>query len=309
MELCDLTTERRNPATAEIDAVSTLDMLEMLNREDQRVAICVHEVLPQTAQAVEQIVRGMRAGGRLFYVGCGTSGRLAVCDAVECPPTFGTGLEQVQALIAGGREAMFAAIEGSEDDRAAAAQLILAHKLQAPDVIVGLTASGRTPFVLEAMDTARAQGAFTIGICNNRGAELGRHVQLCIEVEVGPEAITGSTRLKAGSAQKMILNMLSTACMVQLGKVYQNLMVDVQPTNQKLRQRCLHIISQATGIEGSEAQALFDASGENCKTAIVMQRLGIAREQARALLQQNQGSVRKTVEAVSQYDLKMKERV
>jgi N-acetylmuramic acid 6-phosphate etherase len=290
-------TEQRNPNTIEIDRMTTLEALTVMNREDATVAGVVQAALPQIAAAVDLIVAKLRAGGRLFYVGAGTSGRLGVLDAAECIPTFNTDPETVQGLIAGGERAMRRAVEGAEDDEALARSDLAQCNLTDDDVIVGIAASGRTPYVRSALAYAGEVGAGTVAIsCNADGPILGQ-AECPIPLPVGPEVITGSTRLKAGTSQKMVLNMLSTISMVQLGKVYGNLMVDVQPTNGKLVQRAQRMVAEIVGCDDDTAAHLLTASGDHVKTAVIMGLLGVDRETARARLTHTHGHLRPVLEA------------
>jgi len=288
-------TEQSNPRSAHIDQLSTLEMLTCMNDEDARVAVAVRAVLPAIAQAVDIIVDRLERGGRLLYVGAGTSGRLGVLDASECPPTFNTPPEQVQAIIAGGQAAITAAVEGAEDDPAAGRDDLIARNVSAADVVVGIAASGQTPYVLGAIAAANAVGAATIGIACNIPSPLLDSAQIKIGAIVGPEVISGSTRLKAGTAQKMILNMLSTASMIQLGKVYGNLMVDVQTTNAKLVGRARRIVAQIVGVDEIEAARLLAMTDYDVKTAVVVGRLGIDPAAARARLEQARGRLREII--------------
>ena len=237
----ELTTEQINPATAHIDQCSTLEMVRLINDEDKKVAAAVERVLPQIAQAVDAIAAGFTRGGRLFYIGAGTSGRLGVLDASECPPTFGVSPDMVQGLIAGGESAMFKAVEGAEDNRTLAEQDLIAREFCAADVLVGITASGRTPYVLGGVEFAKKIGAVTVGVSCVENSALAQAVDIAITPVTGAEALTGSTRMKAGTATKMVLNMLTTAAMIKIGKVRGNLMVCVQATNDKLRDRARRI--------------------------------------------------------------------
>ncbi|NPV09715.1 MAG: N-acetylmuramic acid 6-phosphate etherase [Anaerolineae bacterium] len=277
-------TESRNPRTEHIDALPTLDVVRLINEEDARVAPAVAEALPQIARAVDVVVDCLRSGGRVFYVGAGTSGRLAVLDAVELVPTFGAPPDLVVPLIAGGTEALTRSIEGAEDRADWGRRDLVEAGVRAGDVVVGLAASGTTPYVLGAVEAAREVGAVTVGVCCNASAPLLEAVDIPIAVLVGPEVITGSTRMKAGTAQKMVLNTISTAAMIRMGKVYGNLMVDVQVTNAKLARRARNIVSQVTGLEPAEAEALLDRTGNEVKTAIVVGLLGLSPEEARRRL-------------------------
>jgi len=278
--LNELLTEQTNPASEGIDARPTEEILRIINAEDHKVAPAVAAEIPKIARAVDLIVDRLSRGGRLFYIGAGTSGRLGVLDASECPPTFRVPPEMVQGIIAGGEAALARSTEAAEDDPEAGARDLKARGFTAGDVLVGIAASGRTPYVLGAVRAARAMGAATIGICSNPGSELARMVDVAIAPVTGPEIIAGSTRLKAGTATKLVLNMLSTAAMIRLGHVYGNLMVNVQPTNSKLAARARRIVCQAAGVCEEEAARLLEASGGNVKVAIVMARLGLDREAA-----------------------------
>ncbi len=273
-------TEARNPRTMSIDRCDTPGILALLQAEDASVAEVVRGALPQLALAVEAAVAALRAGGRLIYVGAGTSGRLGVLDAVECVPTFGVEPWQVVGLIAGGAEALLQAVEGAEDDAEAGQRDLLGLEPSPRDLVVGLAASGRTPYVLGALEAARAAGARTAAIACNRPSPLLEAAEIAIPLVVGPEAITGSTRLKAGTAQKMALNLLSTAAMIRLGKVYGNLMVDLRVTNQKLAQRAVRIVSDVAGVDAERAAYLLGETGWRVKPAIVMAVLGLSAGEA-----------------------------
>ncbi len=290
-------TEQRNPRTTDIDRMTTLEALTVMNKEDASVAGVVQNALPQIAAAVDLIVARLRTGGRLFYVGAGTSGRLGVLDAAECIPTFNTDPKTVQGLIAGGEGAMLRAVEGAEDNEALARAGLTERKLTAGDVIVGIAASGRTPYVRSALAYAAEIGAGTVAVACNADGPILKQADCPIPLPVGPEVITGSTRLKAGTAQKMVLNMLSTISMVQLGKVYGNLMVDVQPTNAKLVDRAQRMVSEIVGCDDDEAARLLSAAGDHVKTAVVMGLLGVDRDTARARLNNTQGHLRPVLEA------------
>jgi N-acetylmuramic acid 6-phosphate etherase len=267
-------TERANPATTDVDQRSTRAILELMNDQDSTVPLAVRRALPQIERVVDEVVARWGRGGRLFYFGAGTSGRLGVLDASECPPTFSSPPEQVQGYIAGGDVALRRAVEGAEDDPEAGAADVVRAGVRAADVVVGLAASGATPYVLGAIRAARARGAFTAGVVCNPGAPLSREVDVAVEVEVGPEVVTGSTRLKAGTAQKLVLNLLSTAGMIRAGKVYGNLMVDLTATNAKLRRRAVRIVAQVAGIAPAAAVPLLERTGYRAKPAIVMARTG-----------------------------------
>lgn len=291
-----LVTEQPNPASEGLDARPVEEILRIMNAEDRRVPEAVARVIPAVARAVEIIVERVRAGGRLFYLGAGTSGRLGVLDAAECPPTFNVPPELVQGIIAGGEAALARATEASEDDPALGARDLRARGFKAGDVLVGIAASGRTPYVLGAVAEARRLGAATIGISCTPDSELSRAVDVPLEPLPGPEIIAGSTRLKAGTATKLVLNMLSTATMVRLGHVYGNLMVNVQPRNEKLRDRARRIIERAAAVDVERAAELLEAAGGSVKTAIVMARLGLDRSQAEARLASAGGRVSEALE-------------
>ena len=275
-----LLTEQTNPASAGIDSLPTCQALRIINAEDQKVALAVEKEIPAIARAVDAAVAALERGGRMFYIGAGTSGRLGVLDASEIPPTYSAPPEMVQGIMAGGEGALTRASETSEDDPSAGVRDLLAHGFTAQDVLVGIAASGRTPYVLGAVAEARRMGAVTIGICCVPDAELSKAVQIPIAPLVGPEVVAGSTRMKAGTAQKLVLNMLSTETFIRLGYVYGNLMVNVQPTNHKLVERARRIISQAAGVSLDGAAQLLTDSGNRVRTAIVMGRAGISREEA-----------------------------
>lgn len=292
IELSSLATEQRNQASEGIDLLDTEALVALMNDEDQKVALAVKQELPQIAKAIDVIADRLRNKGRLVYIGAGTSGRLGVLDASECPPTFNTPPELVVGLIAGGDHALRNAVESVEDQPEAAVDALRSVSLNQRDVVVGIAASGRTPFVLGAMRYANSIGAFTIGLCNSPGSQLSKIVEIIIAPLPGPEIITGSTRLKAGSAQKMVLNMLSTGAMIKIGKTYGNLMVDVQPTNAKLRKRAIGIVRDAAGVDERRAEAaLKDANGE-VKTAIVLLKLNIPAEAARVRVAATNGILR-----------------
>lgn len=296
VELQKIATEQRNPNTTHIDTLSTLEMVRLINQEDQKVALAVAQVAPEIARAIDVITRQLSQGGRLFYAGCGTSGRLGILDAVECPPTYSTDPELVQAIIAGGYPAIFRAVEGAEDDFDLGRRDLQERGFASQDVLVGLAASGRTPYVLGAMGYARELGAAVIAVTCCPGSEVDRMADIGIAPTPGPEVITGSTRMKSGTAQKMVLNMLSTGTMIKLGKVYGNLMVDVKPSNEKLIRRCVTIVREAVGCEEDQAVAALEACGYRPKVAIVMLLKKIDAEQARELLEQAQGRIARVVE-------------
>lgn len=294
--LHQLQTEMRNPASERLDQMTALEIVTLMNEEDHKVAVAIKRVLPQVAEAVEQIVQALSGGGRLFYFGAGTSGRLGVLDAAECPPTFGTDASVVRGIIAGGVQAMTEAIEGAEDSHELGRQDVREAGVGQGDVVVGIAASGRTPYVLGALEEARARQAATIALSCNPDPDSSKSADIAINIEVGPEVVTGSTRLKAGSATKMVLNMLTTASMVQLGKVYGNLMVNVQATNQKLRERAKHIVMQVTGASYEEADRLLGEAAGDVRVAIVMQKTGLAAKEAAERLARAGNKVRAAIE-------------
>jgi N-acetylmuramic acid 6-phosphate etherase len=285
-------TEARNPRSMDIDRRSALEIVQIMNEEDARVPLAVREALPSIAEAVEAIAARMARGGRLIYVGAGTSGRLGVLDAAECVPTFSTPPELVRGLIAGGETALTRAVEGVEDDADAGRRDLEGLDLNEVDCVVGIAASGRTPYVLGALAYAQEIGALTVGVACNVPAPILEATRIAIGVPVGPEVLTGSTRLKAGTAQKLVLNMLSTAVMIRLGKVYGNLMVDVQVTNHKLAGRAQRIVAEATGVDPERAAELLAAAGNRVKVAIAMGLLGISAEEAADRLDANAGRLR-----------------
>ena len=290
-----LLTEQRNPASAAIDTVTTEDALRIINREDAKVAEAVEREIPAIARAVDAIADAIGRGGRLFYLGAGTSGRLGVLDAAEIPPTFGAAPELVVGIIAGGEAAVSHATEASEDDPATGARDLTGRGFTARDVLVGLAASGRTPYVLGAIAEARRLGAVTVGVSCTSDSELARAADIAITPLVGPEVIAGSTRLKAGTAQKLVLNMLSTAVCIRLGYVYGNLMVNVQPKNSKLAERARRIIAAAAQVSPERAGELLEASGGRVAVAIVMSRKACARTEAERLLAEAGGRVSKAL--------------
>jgi N-acetylmuramic acid 6-phosphate etherase len=278
--LADLLTEQVNPASEGIDALGADEILRLINAEDRRVAEAVAAEIPTIALAVDAVVAALRAGGRLFYIGAGSSGRLGVLDAAECAPTFNVPPTMVQGIIAGGERALSRASEASEDDPAMGAADLAARGFTSKDVLVGIAASGRTPYVLGAVASARREGARTIGISCTPDSELARAVEIPINLLSGPEIVAGSTRMKAGTATKLVLNMLSTAAMIRLGHVYGNLMVNVQPKSAKLRDRAERIVARAAGVGRERAGELLQAAGADVRLAILMGRLGIGREEA-----------------------------
>ena len=288
-------TEHRNAASKNLDCMSAIEIVRLMNREDRKVAAAVGRELPAIALAAEAIDKAIRNGGRLMYVGAGSSGRMAVLDAAECPPTFGTSPELVQAVIAGGRPAVTGAVEGAEDSLANAQRDLRAKKLTRHDVVVGVTASGTTPYVLAGLRYARRHGATTVAITVNPRTPVARLAKILIATEVGPEVLTGSTRLKAGTAQKMVLNMLSTAAMARLGHVYENLMIDVRASNQKVSDRIVRILAEASGKSLSASEHALRQAGHNMRVALVMLKLGVNAQRAKAKLTQAQGDLRAAI--------------
>lgn len=287
-----LTTESRNPDSTNLDEMSIPAIVTLMNQEDAKVSQSVQSQIPAIAQAVALIVAAFKAGGRLIYLGAGTSGRLGVLDAAECVPTFGTDPAMVRGLIAGGQKAMTVAVEGAEDSPTLGAQDLKDLQLTANDAVVGIAASGRTPYVIGALTYAAKVGAATISLACNQQASISAIAAVAIEVTPGPEVVAGSTRLKAGTAEKMVLNMLSTISMVKIGKVYHNLMVDVKPTNEKLVIRAKHIIELATGVTPATAAQLFESADHDVKTAIVMALAQVDATTARQRLKASAGIVR-----------------
>ncbi|WP_458120216.1 N-acetylmuramic acid 6-phosphate etherase [Paenibacillus sp. Z6-24] len=291
-----LLTEQQNPRTIGIDSMTAEQILRVIHQEDRTVPAAVERCIPEIARAVEAITDSFRSGGRLLYAGAGTSGRLGILDAAECPPTYGSDSEQVIGLIAGGTRAIQQAVEGAEDNPQLGRQDICDYQVSDRDVVVGIAASGRTPYVLGAMQEARERGAIVVGISNNPDSEMGRIAAIMIEAVTGPEAILGSTRMKAGTAQKLILNMLTTASMIRSGKVYRNLMVDMQPTNEKLAIRARRLIQLATEAEDEIVEKAYTAAKGHVKTAIVMILLQMDAEPAAELLQSSSGIVRQAID-------------
>jgi N-acetylmuramic acid 6-phosphate etherase len=291
-----LLTEQRNPRSERIDTLPTEEMLRVINEEDQKVAIAVAAAVPQIAKAVNAIANALRAGGRLFYIGAGTSGRLGVLDASECAPTYSVPYDLVQGIIAGGEPALSRATEASEDDAASGASDLMGRGFGVKDVLAGIAASGRTPYVIGAVRQARDIGAATIGISCSPDSQLSAAVDIAIEVPVGPEIVTGSTRMKAGTATKLVLNMLTTGAMIRLGYVYGNLMVNVQPKNEKLWDRARRIVRDASGVDDARAAELLEQAG-SVKTAIVMAKKGVNRAEAEMLLATSGGAIAKALES------------
>lgn len=297
LDLSQMITEGRNPASQNIDELSTEAMLRVINDEDKKVALAVEAIVPEIAAAVDAICAAFRAGGRLIYCGAGTSGRLGILDASECPPTFGTPREQVIGLIAGGHTAILQAVENAEDNREQGAQDLKDIHFSRHDVLVGIAASGRTPYVLGALAYANTLGATTVALTCNPGSAMSQVAAIALTPVVGPEVVTGSSRMKAGTAQKLVLNMLTTGSMIRSGKVYGNLMVDVEATNLKLVQRQVNIVKQATDCDDATASAVLTACGGHCKTAILMVLAGLTADEAKALLSQHEGFIRQALQA------------
>ena len=295
MDLKKFATESRNQRTMNLDEMTPLEIVTVMNEEDKQVPLAIEKVLPQIAEAVSIIEHAFMEGGRLFYMGAGTSGRLGVLDASECPPTYGVDPGMVVGLIAGGEKAFIKAVEGAEDSRELGRQDLMEHGLNTKDVVVGIAASGRTPYVLGGLEYANAMKCRTIAISCNAGSAIGQAAGLAIEAQPGPEVLTGSTRLKAGTVQKLILNMLSTASMVRIGKAYQNLMVDVVQSNEKLRTRAENIVMDATGVERALARQTIDAADGKVKTAITMILADCDAVAAIKLLEKANGHVREAI--------------
>ena len=289
--LSTLITEQRNPNSMHLDSLSALEIVQLMNKEDKQVPLAIEKCLPQIAQAVECIVAAFQQGGRLVYIGAGTSGRLGVLDASECPPTFGVSPEMVKGIIAGGERALRHPIEGAEDSKAQAVVDLQTIQFSSKDVLVGIAASGRTPYVIGALEYAKSLGSVTVSIASNPDSAMANIVDIAIDTVVGPEVLTGSSRLKSGTAQKLVLNMLTTASMILMGKCYQNLMVDVQASNEKLKARAIRIVMQATDCDKALAEETLKQADQNAKLAIMMILSGLDRAQAEALLEKHHGKL------------------
>ena len=289
--LSTLITEQRNPNSMHVDSLSALEIVQLMNKEDKQVPLAIEKCLPQIAQAVERIVTAFQQGGRLVYIGAGTSGRLGVLDASECPPTFGVSPEMVKGIIAGGERALRYPIEGAEDSKAQALVDLQTIQFSSKDVLVGIAASGRTPYVIGALEYAKRLGSVTVSIASNPNSAMANIVDIAIDTVVGPEVLTGSSRLKSGTAQKLVLNMLTTTSMILMGKCYQNLMVDVQASNEKLKARAIRIVMQATDCDKALAEETLKQADQNAKLAIMMILSGLDRAQAEALLEKHQGKL------------------
>ena len=286
-----LITEQLNPNSMHVDSLSALEIMRLMNEEDKQVPLAIEKCLPQIAQAVECIVAAFQQGGRLVYIGAGTSGRLGVLDASECPPTFGVSPEMVKGIIAGGERALRHPIEGAEDSKEQAVVDLQTIQFSSKDVLVGIAASGRTPYVIGALEYAKSLGSVTVSIASNPNSAMANIVDIAIDTVVGPEVLTGSSRLKSGTAQKLVLNMLTTASMILMGKCYQNLMVDVQASNEKLKARAIRIVMQATDCDKALAEETLKQADQNAKLAIMMILSGLDRAQAETLLEKHQGKL------------------
>lgn len=291
IDLTTMITESRNQASLTIDQLTTIDMLKVINEEDKKVAFAVEKQLPQIAQAVDKIVEAFQQQGRLIYIGAGTSGRLGILDASECPPTYGTQAEQIMGIIAGGTPAIFKAVENAEDKPEQGQADLQSIQFNYKDILVGIAASGRTPYVIGAMEYAKSQGATVISLCCNPNAPMIGLADIAITPIVGAEVITGSSRMKAGTAQKLVLNMLTTASMIKIGKVFSNLMVDVEASNAKLIERQIQIVIEATSCSRQQAINALEQCNRQCKTAIIMLLMQISAEQAMTLLNENRGMI------------------
>lgn len=297
-DLKKLTTEGVNPDTVTIDECSTEELLRMINREDQKVAPAVEKEIPQITKAVDLLYPALKSGGRMIYVGAGTSGRLGVLDASECPPTYGTDPEMVQGFIAGGDVALRSAVEGCEDDPQAGRELIRQCKVNDRDVVIGITASGSAAFVIAALQQAREFGAATIGVTNNQENDFAGYCDVCIAPVCGPEVISGSTRMKAGTAQKLVLNMLTTSVMVKLGKVYHNRMVDLRASNKKLNSRSVRMICEITGVDEETAAKYLQKADKSAKLAIMCILSGLEPDRAKEILDENQGYLKSALKSI-----------
>ncbi len=289
--LSTLITEQQNPNSMNVDSLSALEIVRLMNEEDKQVPVAIEKCLPQIAQAVECIIAAFQQGGRLVYIGAGTSGRLGVLDASECPPTFGVSPEMVKGIIAGGERALRHPIEGAEDSREQAVVDLQTIQFSSKDVLVGIAASGRTPYVIGALEYAKSLGSVTVSIASNPNSAMANIVDIAIDTVVGPEVLTGSSRLKSGTAQKLVLNMLTTASMILMGKCYQNLMVDVQASNEKLKARAIRIVMQATDCDKALAEETLKQADQNAKLAIMMILSGLDRAQAEVLLEKHHGKL------------------
>lgn len=300
IDLSQMVTESRNPASEHIDQVSTLEMLKIINNEDKKVPLSIEKILPNIAQLVDKVAEAFQQGGRLIYCGAGTSGRLGILDASECPPTFGTPHEQVIGLIAGGHQAILRAVENAEDNRQLGQADLENIQFNAKDVLVGIAASGRTPYVLGAMNYAQSLGATVAAISCNPDSAMAKQADIPLTAVVGPEVVTGSSRMKAGTAQKLILNMITTGAMIRIGKIFGNLMVDVEATNAKLIERQTRIVMEATECQRATAEQALQQCERHCKTAILMILADLSAADAKRLLSSNNGFIRSALGAAKQ---------
>ncbi|MBD1221112.1 N-acetylmuramic acid 6-phosphate etherase [Virgibacillus halodenitrificans] len=296
MKLTNLATEKRNQHTAHIDTMSTKEILNVINKEDMTVAQRVQQVLPQVEKVVDAVSHALSRGGKLFYVGAGTSGRIGIMDAVECPPTFSTSPELVQAVMAGGTGAFVQAVEGAEDEEERGIEDLEKRNITDLDVVIGIAASGRTPYVIGALKHAKKVGAVTVSLSSNLDSAISKFASIPIEVETGPEVLTGSTRMKAATAHKMILNMITTTAMIKIGKVYENLMVDVKVSNKKLKDRAISIVSTITNVAEEKATEILEITNFEVKPAIVMLKANVSFEEAQSYITQEGGFVREAIE-------------
>ena len=300
MDLNKYATETRNPNTTNLDMMSALEIVEQMNKQDEKVPKAINKVLPEIAKVCEGVAQTFENGGRLIYIGAGTSGRLGVLDASECPPTFGVSPDMVVGLIAGGDYALRKPVENAEDNEQLAIDDLKNINLNSKDYLIGIAASGRTPYVISGINYAKSLGCKTAAVACNKNSEIGKAADIAIDVEIGPEVVTGSTRLSSGSAQKMVLNMITTASMVLIGKAYKNLMVDVMISNEKLRNRAVNIVKEATGIDGELAKATLEKAGGSCKLAITSILTSTDIETTKKLLEQAKGHVRKAIELANE---------
>lgn len=298
VNLIKLETEKRNYDTKNIDKLTTKEVVKLINNEDKKVALVVEKALSNIANAVDLVYEQIKLGGRLIYIGAGTSGRLGILDAAECPPTYGINFDLVQGIIAGGKEAIFKAKEGAEDSQELAVEDLKSVGFNNKDVLIGIAASGRTPYVIGALKYAKKIDAKTVSLCCVKSGEISKYSDIAIEVVTGPEVITGSTRMKAGTAQKMVLNMISTGVMIKCGKVYGNLMIDLKPTNEKLVERSKKIIMEAVGCSREIAEEFFIKSNENVKLAIFMILSGLEKNDAIEILEKNEGKISKAIDFI-----------
>ncbi|MCG1027258.1 N-acetylmuramic acid 6-phosphate etherase [Virgibacillus halodenitrificans] len=296
MKLTNLATEKRNQHTAHIDTMSTKEILNVINKEDMTVAQRVQQVLPQVEKVVDAVSHALSRGGKLFYVGAGTSGRIGIMDAVECPPTFSTSPELVQAVMAGGTGAFVQAVEGAEDEEERGIEDLEKRNITDLDVVIGIAASGRTPYVIGALKHAKKVGAVTVSLSSNLDSAISKFASIPIEVETGPEVLTGSTRMKAATAHKMMLNMITTTSMIKIGKVYENLMVDVKVSNKKLKDRAISIVSTITNVAEEKATEILEITNFEVKPAIVMLKANVSFEEAQSYISQEGGFVREAIE-------------